>query len=103
MTGSQIDTVKVAGVPYDIHLKDVVVEDNIACYGIFDMDKSEICLSNVESDNVVKITLIHELLHAIAYHYGLKFLDDEENVDRLSKALYQVLNDNFSVEIKKEY
>lgn len=89
------DKVRICGVDYIVTEIEHVIEDDELCYGTLDPTFGEIQLSMRMSRELQGMTLLHEILHAIEFQYGILALrDDEETVDRLSKALYQVIMDN---------
>ena len=51
--------------------------------------------SNVDgkprSEQDIAVTFLHEVLHHIAYRYGIKQVEKEEIIGLLSEALYQAL------------
>jgi len=49
---------------------------------------------NILAKSVIEETFLHEILHCIDTNYNNHELS-EEQVDRLSEGLYQVLKDNF--------
>ncbi|MEG2898202.1 MAG: hypothetical protein RR841_08040, partial [Eubacterium sp.] len=73
----------------------IVRYEGAECYGFIDFDSSLIQISNECSGEQNKVlTLLHEILHGLIYHYNVEVDDEEKLVCGLSKGLYQVLSDN---------
>lgn len=59
---------------------------------IFDFRKRELKLNSNADIDQNRCSLIHEVLHAISYHYGLKL--NEAQVKCLANVLFAVFIDN---------
>jgi IrrE N-terminal-like domain len=92
--------VKVAGIDYEVHEVDGILErfntlGQINYHkGIIELDSS-LCQTRKEQ------TFVHELLHACFKEAGYDE-QDEEMIDRVSTVLYQVLKDN-QLELGKKW
>lgn len=65
------------------------------CCGDYDKEKERIRVDTSMSDTQVADTLLHEILHAIHYIYGIKDEHEEEQVVTVTAtALSQVIQDN---------
>jgi hypothetical protein len=95
--------VKIAGFTWTVEKnvdvqRDVTREGN--CYGSTHHVSQKIFVDPDITEQKTEHTFIHEVLHAIWFHYGLSknksFTPDQEElvVDSLSNGLYQVLKDN---------
>lgn len=74
--------------------KDVILNYKV-CRGMIDYENHEITISNKENDKQNRfLTLLHEVVHGMLYENNLHELNSEENVENISKALYQVIIDN---------
>ncbi len=63
--------------------------------GTFDYPNSEIKIDCLMDIQVVKESLLHEAMHGIWFHYGIKDTDDEEDtIKKMSAGLTQVFLDN---------
>ena len=73
------------------------------CLGFIDYDSHTIKIDDkVQDSQNFKLTLIHEITHGLLYENGLHDLNTEENVDAISKALYQFLTDNMDIDFAEE-
>lgn len=89
---------KIGGFIYRVE-RDINVADHSNSFGTTVNGKQVINVTNDVPLQKQEQTLIHEILHAIWFVYGLKEAgfkpDQQENiVDALSQGLYQVLKDN---------
>lgn len=89
------DRVKIGPVYYDVTEKPFIdIDGNRNKAGCCDFDRTEIAILADLSEERKKSVFYHELMHAIFNEAG--FDDpDEEMVDRLSKVLHQVIDDNY--------
>ncbi len=88
--------VRIAGVDYLVTIREGLNDgENMLC-GQIQFDKSYINLSPTQGHQQMSLSLIHEILHGIFFHYGIemKKKKEEEVVERLTHGLYQVLQDN---------
>jgi hypothetical protein len=95
--------IKIAGFVWTLeqsteHKRDVTREG--LCYGSTHHSTQKFFIDPDITRQKTEHTFLHEVLHAIWFHYGLSknksFTPDMEElvVDSLSNGLYQVLNDN---------
>lgn len=88
------DSVKVGNVEYDVNSKDCVEIDGDKNFqGSCDFLGTEISILDSLSDERKKDIFFHELTHAIFYEASYDE-HDEEMIDRIGKALHQVVSDN---------
>ncbi|EKN67477.1 phage protein [Schinkia azotoformans LMG 9581] len=86
--------IKVAGIVYTVEEKDVVIIDDCAGYvGLYNYKDTRIEILKDMTLQRKQETLVHEVLHAVLFEFGLKD-HDEELVERAAQVLYQVLKDN---------
>lgn len=92
------DSIRIGGVEYKICFEDNLRNGAKLLYGQVSFEDAEIKISNSDgsSHQFRCITLIHEVLHAIANHANLDVekADKEQIVDTFAKGLYAVLQDN---------
>lgn len=89
------DRIKVGPVYYDITEKPFIDIDGDRNHaGCCDYDHTEIAILADLSDERKNATFYHELMHAIFNEAGFDH-HDEDLVDRLSKVLHQVIDDNY--------
>ena len=87
--------VKIAGQVYTIQEMPKGWHGQSNSYGQCDTEKLLIHLATQIPSTRKAETLLHELLHAIYYEYGVNHADDEEaTVHILSAGLFQVFKDN---------
>lgn len=84
----------ILGVEYTV--KEVsLINDDQNLLGLCRYHANEILIKSTLSDADKKITLIHEILHAILAQLGFENENDNENlIKSLSTALYLVLKNN---------
>lgn len=88
-------TVQVGPLTYAVVLDDAKVP--VDHYGICDKDRTEIHIDPDQSDVRLRLSLLHELLHALSDLGDLKDADsvaEEERVVRMAPVLLQLLRDN---------
>ena len=84
-------SIKVGGHTYQIeYVNDLVRDDNQL--GVMCWQLGKLRLEARQSGNFIASTFLHEILHAIDRHYNSRRLS-EEDTDRLSEGLFQVLSD----------
>jgi len=90
------DTIKVGGNTYTLIQHDTNYLNEEGVHGLCDCTKLEIhIVSGDLPRDVIRNTLIHEILHAIYREYDISDEDDEETtVTRLANGLCQVSLDN---------
>lgn len=86
----------IAGHTYDVSFVDVVTETD---GGVIDAagywDSINMAIQILEGRRATAgVILLHEVIHAIEKHYGLKIELLEEDVDRLAKGMYDFLRNN---------
>jgi hypothetical protein len=86
------DKVKIGGFEYDIIKKDAVSTGTAVCFGTHSFQDLSIEISTLYPDQVQAATLIHEVLHALAYLNGVDLKESE--VEVLGNALYAFIVDN---------
>ncbi len=72
--------------------KDPLSDDEEVVFGEWDMNDMTITLNSKCSPVHSKVTLLHELVHAIDDMLGLEL--DHQDIYCLSQALYQLVSDN---------
>jgi len=88
--------IKVGGAMYNVIFVDEISEANPEVDGNVNFSKQTIKLKNGGCEEYLEQTFLHELLH-ILFDFCYINIDKEQEenvVERLSKALYQVLKDN---------
>jgi len=89
------DKVRIGGVDYTVKYEERLNNGSQLAYGHIDYDKALIRLaSDLQSKQGECRTLLHEILHGIAHHFGLSIEDDEDTISKLAKGLYMVITDN---------
>ena len=91
------DKVKVDCVTYAIaKVEGPIIIDNRSCKGSVDYNTTQIKILDMLGESQAKVTLAHEIAHAIFYERGLnlKETDEETIVDEIGKALIQIIRDN---------
>jgi len=90
------DKVKIGGVDYTIaYEKKLILSSNKAGLGCIDYDNAVIKIEpDVQCEQAKCLTLLHEIMHGIAEHFGLNINDNEDVIDKLAKGLYMVIKDN---------
>lgn len=98
-----MENIKVLAKNYKVEFKtleELLEQDNDTesfsyIYGICDTSKHTIFINNELDIQEKRITLLHEVLHAIYDQYGENELfSDEEHINKVSVAIAQVLLDN---------
>ena len=88
---------------YKVVYEEKLILNGQQCLGLIDYDSHTIKMDDKVQDNQnFKLTLIHEITHGLLYENGLHDLNTEENVDAISKALYQFLTDNMDIDFVEE-
>lgn len=87
--------VRIGGIDYTVvHKENLNTGGQLAlgrCH--FDDEKIELA-SNLQGEQGIEQTFLHEILHAICNHFDLELNDDEDSLDKVAKGLYMVLKDN---------
>lgn len=97
------DSVKIGGITYKVETVNECCENNNNVDGKIIYDKQLIRLKHNNNTDYAKMVFLHEIVHALFDHCNI---EQEENVvDRLSKALYMAFKDNPEVFIdyKEDY
>jgi Zn-dependent peptidase ImmA (M78 family) len=87
--------VRVGPLVYSVVLDDAKVP--VDHYGICDKDRTEIHLDPDQSEIRLRLSLVHELLHALSDLGDLRDMDsvaEEERVVRMAPVLLQVIREN---------
>ena len=88
---------------YKVVYEEKLILHGQQCLGLIDYDSHTIKIDDkVQDSQSFKLTLIHEITHGLLYENGLHDLNTEENVDAISKALYQFLIDNTDIDFVEE-
>ena len=88
---------------YKVVHEEKLILNGQQCLGSIDYDSHTIKIDDkVQDSQNFKLTLIHEITHGLLYENGLHDLNTEENVDAISKALYQFLTDNMDIDFVEE-
>ena len=89
------DSVRIAGVEYEVVLVPNLMNGATAAYGHIDYEKSLIELSDTSGTEHQKRCQIlwHEILHGIRENNGMEIENEEEVVNMFAKGIYQVLQD----------
>jgi hypothetical protein len=90
------ESIRIAGVEYEIEIKPNIMNGATASYGYIDYDNSVIQLSDTFGVGHQKRCQIlwHEILHGIRENNGMEIENEEAVVEMFSKGIYQVLQDN---------
>ena len=88
---------------YKVVYEEKLILNGQQCLGLIDYDSHTIKIDDkVQDSQNFKLTLIHEITHGLLHENGLHDLNTEENVDAISKALYQFLTDNMDIDFVEE-
>ena len=86
---------RIGNMKYKIEYEEKLILNARQCLGYIDYDKHIIFLDKeVQDEQSLLLTLIHELTHGILFEAGLNEINTEENVEIISKALHQFYIDN---------
>lgn len=88
-----MENVKVAGIEYDVQIKELVDNDPNT-YGSCVYHDAHIEIRKGLSKERAEQTFVHELMHATIFEAGYRSEDYEELVERLSVIWHQVLKEN---------
>lgn len=86
------ETIKIGAIQYKVNVVNECDEDNLNIDGKIVFPKQEIRIKNGLEKEYQENVLLHEVIHGIFEFCGWE--QNEENITRLSNALYQVLKDN---------
>ena len=86
--------IRILGIDYSVREVQIINDDD-TIMGLCRYQANEILIKKGLSDADKKITLIHEILHAVLGQLGFEKENDNENmIKSLSTALYLVLSEN---------
>lgn len=90
--------IKIGGKKYKLkltnHKNDVIFNENTDANGYIKYDLSEINIRSTNSDDVIKQTIIHELLHALLDDTGVDDINTEKLINLLTPRLHAFFEDN---------
>ena len=88
--------VKVGSMVYSVEQHAKVDDGEKLLLGRCFFDKAKIILSTDLPDKQnLELTFLHELVHAIAYHFDMKELQENEtDIDRIAKGFHMIIVDN---------
>lgn len=90
-----IQTVYIGGLAYSINVEESPIRDaeGNLLLGRVDYNNTRIDISSsMQSQDYQKVTLLHEIIHAIDHQYRIGL--DEEVTDKLAFGLFNLLEDN---------
>lgn len=87
--------IRIGNMNYKITEEEKPILNNQVCRGYIDYEEHKIVIDSKNQDrqNLI-VTLLHEIVHGMLFENELHDLNTEENVEVISKALYQLLLDN---------
>lgn len=86
--------IRILGIDYSVREVQIINDDD-TIMGLCRYQANEILIKKGLSDADKKITLIHEILHAVLGQLGFDNENDNENmIKSLSTSLYLVLDEN---------
>ena len=86
--------IRILGIDYSVREVQIINDDD-TIMGLCRYQANEILIKKGLSDADKKITLIHDILHAVLGQLGFENENDNENmIKSLSTALYLVLSEN---------
>lgn len=90
------ESVRIGGVEYPVRYTENLNNGYNMAYGHISYED---CTIELAENRAVAhehrcIILWHEILHGIVNHFGMEIENEEELVDKFSKGIYQVLQDN---------
>ena len=93
--------IKILAKEYDVQLvndkelQKVINTEEVGYAGLCLESESKIYINNTFDTQEQRLTLVHEILHAVYSQYGDDDLNNnEEHINRLSTAITQILLDN---------
>ena len=87
--------VNIGGIIYDVNVISGKTNNTLHERDYFGNIDYEKCIITIDSDlnyQQIEMTLMHEIMHGIANHFGIKV--EEEDIDRLARGIYMVLREN---------
>lgn len=92
------EKINISGIEYEvIKTEGPLVVDGDQVYGLIDYNNRKIKLdTNIQDEQGVKSTFIHEVLHGIVFDRQIDWKNDGEEtiIEQLSRGLYSILKDN---------
>lgn len=85
--------INILGAKYEIEFVDYISKEELKI-GEVDYLNQEIKIMNGLSDDIQKVTLWHEILHAVLNQLGFEEAENEHLVQSLATAIHQVLSEN---------
>lgn len=94
--------IRILGIDYSVREVQIINDDD-TIMGLCRYQANEILIKKGLSDADKKITLIHEILHAVLGQLGFENENDNENmIKSLSTSLYLVIRENnLTLDIKR--
>lgn len=86
--------IKIGGIVYEVILCERPSDVHRDYTGLIDSENLHIRIDQKLAQGQLEKVLVHEIVHGILEHCGIKLNDEEDFVCRFSAALYQVLKDN---------
>lgn len=87
--------VRIGPIEYDIdYVRDLTGDNGNELVGRAVYHKAQILIDMDQDDNVMPVTMLHEILHAILFQIGSKHCGDEKLMEGLSTGLLALLKDN---------
>ena len=88
--------VRVAGLDFEVLLDPIKCADNKVC-GMTSNKTQQIWLDPTMKVDMIRVTFLHEVMHAICYQYGITNLIDEKMeemvVNALSNGVFDIVRD----------
>lgn len=89
------ETIRIGGVDYSVVITDSLNDGMKVLCGQVDYQKSTIRIHSSDEHQFQCVTVLHEVLHAIAQQRGFELGKNEEKIiDGFAYGIYQVLQDN---------
>ena len=87
--------IRITGIPYDIIFVNDLEEGKFA--GLASFKNARIRLEKNVPEVLIKEALLHEVLHILSEHSAIGL--SEKQIKALSHSLFQVLEDNYSINL----
>ena len=87
--------IRITGIPYNVLFVDDLREGRFA--GLVSFKNAVIRLEKNAPEILKKEALLHEIVHVISEHSAINL--SEKQIKALSHSLFQVLEDNYSVDL----
>lgn len=91
------NSIKICGINYAIEEQEYLIDGNDLLHGTIEYDNARIIIStrNNRNEQLKLITFMHEIMHAMARHFGDHETNDNEAIiDMFAKGMYQVIIEN---------